>query len=754
MTRKINILLGIAFFAVCACQKNEIHEVPGRDVTPVASFEKTKAEISDDLTTVSWDVLDSISVLDSKSNNKYLALQKGPASSFKPAADCIEDNAANLFAVFPYQKDAYREGETVVVAVPSERLVESSGLDASACLAVAYCSKVESKTELLFRHVCSFLQFYIPATDDVRSVRLEGGEDEFIAGQVELTVAHNGVPSVKVIDGSRVVTMTSESAFAGTYIIPLLPCTLQNGLAVVFTNSEGIEKKHKIIARDENGVVSAVTLVRGKVNKQALDFEVVPPSVSLGKVFWSEAALCWECSGVPASFNVYLDGQIVDVAVPSDREYKFTGLEPGSSHIATISSVYEGNREAVGQELKFTTGGIRQVTNNISPTSVCVEIDNMVGTYTDNYHPCIYLELLDGEDVETANKIYETYVLDAQIQSPSSPFFGGLAVDNAKSKNPLRIAMGSLEPGSDYWVRVKSVSRYEFKSYVSTTPSDTYAESLNGDSEFSVPIKLSTSATYILQPGDVLFQGFDDMMIHPDYVNAAVGSVPNYKASGKKNTDMLIPTIKSWRGTFSFYGPRTSFASSQIVHYGWASQQTASNDVFTISGGVISGNAPLPGAKIYNFKSGDDALQGWMISNNTYPSQGYVVLGAYYNVSDAKAQTKGMVVTPALESSLLSAQASECELSFKGFVPQGRTCALAVWKYESSTKSWSKVSDIDLFNSTGEVTVGEKWSYKDAGHKWYDHSVTLSLRNGDRIALASDGNGAALLDNICIKIKK
>lgn len=752
MVKRISILACIAFLLLPSCKKPSTPGVPGGDVKICASFERTKAEMSDDLSTISWVDGDNISVFDSRLASKYVALSSGALSDFIPEGKCIEDYAEDLFALYPYQSDAVRDGNRIFATVPIERSLSATGLDANSSVAVAYSNKIGTRTELVFRNICSYLQVYIPASDNIVDVRMEGGENEFLAGQVELTVAHNGVPSITVVEGSNVVTMHAEDIFSGYYIFPILPCTLQNGLKMVFVNVNGNEKEHRIIAKDANGVVSAVTFVRNKINKQALDFEVVAPNVALDKVFWSDARIKWECSGCPVAFNILLDGELVATVDADTRDYQFLGLEPGSTHNFAVSSIYEREREAKSADVSFTTGAIRQLTTNLSPTSVSVEIENMTGTYLDNYHPCLYVELLDSEDESVAAKIYETHVLDAQIQSPASAFFGGLAIDEKKSKNPLRIAMGSLEPGKDYWFRVKSVARHEFKSYLSATPTDSYAESTNGDSAFSTLVKLSTPQSYAMQNDDILYQGFDDFMIHPDYLNGAVGSVPAYKAAGKKNSDMSIASIKGWTGQFSFYGPRTAFASSQVVHYGWAAQQTVSNDVFTISGGVIAGNAPLAGAKVYSFKAGEDGLQGWMISNNTYPCQGYVALGAYYNVSDAKAQTKGMIVTPALESPLLASQ-TECELSFKGFVPQGRICALAVWHYDGVGKTWTKLTDIDLYNTSGTTEEASTWSCKSEGNRWYTHSLSLKLKNGDRIALASDGNGTALIDEINLKIK-
>lgn len=112
-----------------------------------------------------------------------------------------------------------------------------------------------------------------------------------------------------------------------------------------------------------------------------------------------------------------------------------------------------------------------------------------------------------------------------------------------------------------------------------------------------------------------------------------------------------------------------------------------------------------------------------------------------------------MIVTPALDSESLGAEPSQCRLDFKGLVLQGRSCTLGVWVYDSASKTWTEAASVKMKNSAGSEDPVEAWSMASETHCWHSHSVSLSLRRGDRIALVSDKQGAALIDEITVSLE-
>lgn len=1064
-----------ALLLVAACTRTSKEEGPvgGANVTFLAGIEETKTTVADDFSAFAWEAGDKITVLDGKSAVEYSTGESGPQALFTSEKG-IADGVKQVFAAYPVSAGAHRSSSGLTLSVPSMQHVEAPGMDLSAAPLVAVAENPGIRTPLVFRSICSYFKFTVPASDNVVSLTLKGGEDEFLAGKIAVQF-EKGVPTFEVLDGSNQIDFSSSVPMDGVYVIPLLPVTLSEGLEVTLRTTDGRTAVHRVIAKDENDVVSAIVFRRDKVNHYTLSFSepvwrdapqaealavsastaafrftenaytdpekdfaghfsiglfrdancenpvkevdwqlapvsniaspafcftgldpatdywfrvtdvqtlasnpavkvttepssakaiggpvaegdvvlmedfselteggdpvnkawgqiggelsalpstlpewsetdlsatrlaawaektpgaeyvgpgyirvgdsasqkdavltpvlsnlqecatvkvtfkaapfssdygvgsgtsrlgecyaevwvvngeqwlsagivelsddptqwsscsveaynvlptsriaiggaygektktsggkqygrmylddvsltvqryeqraaVIAPELTLGNVFWSDVTLSWTCSGEPEGYKVYVDGAVKDELGADVQRYHLTGLESGSRHAVSIAAVYNGAQdEGASAAQYFTTGTVERLTKNLSPTSLAFGIENRAGDNTTNYNPLLEVELLDGPDPGTATSLFRSYVLDAQAQSPASPFFAGLIVDQSKSRAPLNVAIGCLKPETDYWFRVRSVASLEFTNYQPATPNTQVCTSSNGTSEFSLPVKATTPATHAAGASEVLFEGFDDVMLQADYVNLAVGTVPAFKKAGLKVGDMTLDTIRNWEGDWSFYGMRTVFASSQFApHYAWGTQQTKDDDLFTLSAqngnGLIKGTAPGVGAKIYKFKDSCGSLSGWYSTNNTFAGQGYIELGAYYNASDSKAQVLGMIVTPELQANL-SSEEKACSVSFKGLVLQGRSCALEIWKYSSASKSWSKTGTVALYNSAGSTEPVTTWSGSSETHKWYEHAVDITLSAGDRVAFASDKEGAALIDDICIKIK-
>lgn len=1065
-----------ALLLIVACTetpKEEEVQVPGASVSFLAGIEETKAVVADDFSAFKWEAGDIITVLDGISATRYSTAESGSQVLFTSEKG-IADNVKQVFAAFPISADAHKSTSGIELTVPSVQNVHAPGMDLSAAPLVACADNPGIRTPLVFRSICSYFKFTVPSSDNVVSITLKGGENEYLAGKIDVTF-EKGIPVIDVVDGTNRIDFTSSSPMNGVYVIPLLPVVLSEGLEVTLRTTDGRTAIHKVIAKDENDVVSAIEFRRDKVNHFTLSFSepvwreapvaevlsvssstaafrfsengfidpekdfaghfslglfrdgncqnplkeidwevaavsniaspafcftglepstdywfqvsdvqtlassqavkittepssaktiggtvaeggiilmedfselteggdpvdkawgiiadklstapstlpewnetdlsstrlaswsektpgseyvgpgyirvgdsssqkdaiitpvlsnlresatvkvefraapfssdygvgngasrlgecyaevwvvngeqwlsagiveladnptqwsscsieaynvlpssriaiggaygektrtsggkqygriylddvkltavryeqraaVIAPELTLGNVFWSDVELSWTCSGNPEGYKVYVDGTVREELGANLLSYHLTGLESGSKHSVSIAAVYNGAQdEGASAAQYFTTGTVERLTKNPSPTSLAFGIENRAGDNTTNNNPLIEVELLDGPDPASAGSVFRSYVLDAQAQSPASPFFVGLIVDQSKSRAPLNVAIGCLKPETDYWFRVRSVASLEFTNYQPSTPNTQTCTSSNGTSEFSLPLKATTPAKHSATASEVLFEGFDDVMIQADYVNLAVGTVPAFKKAGLKVGNMSLDTIRNWDGDWCFYGMRTAFASSQFApHYAWGTQQTKNDELFTLSAqsssGLINGTAPGVGAKIYKFKDGCGSLSGWYSTNNTFAGQGYLELGTYYNASDNKSQTLGMIVTPELTANL-SSSAKTCSVSFKGLVLQGRSCALEIWKYDSASKSWSKISTVAMYNSAGSTDPVSTWSGSSDTHKWYEHSVDLTLSEGDRLAFASDKEGAALIDDICIEIK-
>ena len=372
----------------------------------------------------------------------------------------------------------------------------------------------------------------------------------------------------------------------------------------------------------------------------------------------------------------------------------------------------------------------------------------MTGSNPTENGPALYVELYDGADPETANKIMGEYIVTLQETNADTgtPFRNSGAMGSSSKFQELNITFGPLQSDTQYWVRVKCLESYSGTSSTSSKKSFTVT-SAAGTSEFSSMHPLRTASVHKPADNEVLFQGFDEMTCMYDYINVAVGAFPNYLAAGKTKASMTCSAIQNWTGGYDF---STLLPLSQLAHIGWISQQTKTDDIFTISGGTIATGQPSAGSKIYNFKADCGNIAGWYITNNSYKCAGYVEIGKHYN-NDTQ---QGMLATPKLpEGKLSAAEAKACVCSFKGFVLYGDACDLKIWVYDGASKKWEQKYTVALENSSGTTAKVTTWSAYDPGHKWYEHSCDLDLKAGDIVAFAAPKGSATLLDDICISLK-
>jgi hypothetical protein len=259
---------------------------------------------------------------------------------------------------------------------------------------------------------------------------------------------------------------------------------------------------------------------------------------------------------------------------------------------------------------------------------------------------------------------------------------------------------------------------------------------------------------------EVLFQGFDGVTLLSDMVNSAAGTVPGLKRDGQTLGSLTGDLADSWTGTWSFAVLRTGLGSTQFAQFGGKTQLNSTNHKgpFVLNNTNANATVTTPafckGAKMYMLDSKWHGLDGWMLSNGTWPGQGYVQVGSYYAAGDGKDQRFGFISTPALSSDKLGSEEKDCVISFKALAIQGRGITLYIGRHDGS--DWTEPVPVNIHNSAGLTANAETWSSSDDSHKWYEYEVEMKLKNGDIVVFANDvtnKNGTALLDDISIKIK-
>ena len=486
-------------------------------------------------------------------------------------------------------------------------------------------------------------------------------------------------------------------------------------------------------------------------------YEVVSnaPSVEVGKVFWSDGYISWRSRlGDPDGYNVYVDDVKVNAEVlPSNSlEYHLTGLSVGTEHSVVVAAVM-GDREDKAESVAVLTGDITQITTNLSPSSLSVAIENRAGGPANTVSPALFVELYQGSETEP---LFSSIVVDGLATIHGQSFVTSLALSSAKDQRPTNITFGRLQPSTTYKFRVRSYASYTFKDRVSSTAgTDAEVTSPNGDSEWSELVSFTTPAEHVLSSDEVLFQGFDGCTINQDFINKAVGTVPSYKAAGVAVGTLSYKSLYSWGAeNWAFYPLRMAHPSSQFAQYAWITGIGGSQTYPCTTGSNSTATAPefLKGATAYkcNDKASPD-LEDWYISNSAWPYQGYIGLGTDYTAADGATDDKlAFVITEVLENNLTEAE-TMCTLSFKGLAMYGKAISINVAKL-SADGTWSEPISIPLMNSAGTTEAATVWPVGD-NHKWHEHSCEISLKKGDRVGIATNKGGHALIDDIQIKVK-
>lgn len=486
-------------------------------------------------------------------------------------------------------------------------------------------------------------------------------------------------------------------------------------------------------------------------------YEVVSnaPSVEVGKVFWSDGYIFWRSRlGEPDGYNIYVDGvKINDEVLPSHMlEYHLTDLAVGTEHSVVVAAVM-GDREDKADPVAVHTGTVTQITTNLSPRSLSVAIENRAGGPANTVSPALYVELYqDGKE----EPLFSSIVVDGLATIHGQSFVTSLALSSAKDQRPANVTFGRLEPSTAYKFRVRSYASYKFRDRVSSTAgSDAEVTSPNGDSEWSEFVSFTTPAEHVLASDEVLFQGFDGCTINQDFMNKAVGTVPSYKAAGVAVGTLSYSSLYSWGSeNWAFYPLRMAHPSSQFAQYAWITGIGGNQKYPCTTGSNSTATAPefLKGASAYkcNAKASPD-LQDWYISNSAWPYQGYIGLGTDYTAADGATDDKlAFVITEALENNLTESE-TMCTLTFKGLAMYGKAISINVAKL-SPDGTWSEPVSIPLVNSAGTTESASVWPVGD-NHKWHEHSCEISLKKGDRVGIATNKGGHALIDDIQIKVK-
>lgn len=286
----------IALLAVLAssCSQDELLEKRRLsyidDTEFFASFETdsilSRTYIEEDAETsklyLRWTKADEITIFRGNTLNQryqYKGETGDNSAGFRPIAsdDFVSyndlDNPTN-YAVYPYNENTRITEKSVLnVALPAnQKYAEKSfGLGANTMVAV---TQHTGDVNLLFKNVCGYFKFKFYGEDlTIRSVTLQGNNEENLAGKANVTSGYGSLPAMTMVsDTTKTLTLdcgeegikvgsTKETATEFWFVVP--PTQFTKGFTITVTDMDGgkfIKTTEKVFEIKRNTVkpISAI----------------------------------------------------------------------------------------------------------------------------------------------------------------------------------------------------------------------------------------------------------------------------------------------------------------------------------------------------------------------------------------------------------------------------------------------------------------------------------------------------------------
>lgn len=585
---------------------------------------------------------------------------------------------------------------------------------------------VNGELSMQMKHMSSILEVEVlnSTTEDitVSTVALTAEEDiagEFVADLTSAVLAFEPVEG-KV---SKTSTLTVNSAqniakgLSAKYYVAVKPFTAPAGSALTLSVN-GID--YKITLSSE------VVFAPGAIKPLKFDYDrTAAPTVTVKNVAFSSADLEWTNDGLARSFNIYVNGtKVVSDLAGNVLTHHLTGLVSGVESVIEVEAVGDHNAaKSAGQTIK--TAGVRVLDKGrhhivIEWDEIGTQYNGLSGNsdgFDRGYKVGIY------KDQECSLPVYELCPYDGVY----SYYYCGTTSSMLGKKGgksyfmSTRLAMGSLEQNTDYYIRVQTLAGFSYtyssKSYTVNHP--------YGTTEWSTPLHVATKPAHQPADNEVIFADFDELSIFADRHIPVQGTLPASKQIGDCN-DMRaigIGTVKD--ESLDVYG---------IAALGTSTADSNHRDYF--NGKYF--NIDYSGTTTYDnyiIKEGYE-LAGWHVSNNIRAAMGTIMIDRARN---------RMIGTPALTRNLGDEEKS-CILSFDQCVFRSAVSAddiIKIWIYRDGALS----APIYSYKVSGSY---EYWTDKDnyeVKTEWTTKSFPLQLKSGDAVII---GAGNETIENFLV----
>lgn len=674
------------------------------------------------------------------------------------ASELAEDASYDWYVVYPYNVANATPTKTTVTVGSAADAVQTQTGDGSLAHIAGECYPVcgsakgvasAASPSIFMKHLTSLVEVEVtnaaaaPLTvSEIELVAEEAIVGEFYADITKDVPTYSAVSAAKVSSSAK-LNVAGASALAqgasAKYYLAVKPFTAPAG-SVIKVLVNGTER---FIEMPKDVVFSPGL-------KKTIKFEydlVLAPDVTASKVAFSGCDIEWTSDGLAQSFNIYVNGQLFKEGLSAETlSYHVTGLRTGVENTIEVEAVAD---EKARGEVKVTTKGVYEYEKSTGTSFLCIGWDAPSRTELHGKTQIYQIQVFADENM--SKKVYDFVPMPGGNNTNDYLFGNGSyygytqqhqgpdGITSANYLTPTRVSVGGFYPNTTYYVRVKMLASYKQSVTNSNGTKEISMTNPFGETEWSELVPMSTDAVHVPAANEIIYGGFNDMCVQTDFLNNCLGAKNATSGSA-------IAWDKRPEQFFQFYVNNHNW--HQASTFGLASGGKRIDGSTTLVGysncAIHTGNAVGKG----NTYIGD--MAGWIWTAWSRP-----LMGAY-----ALDGTSTFVATPALTSDKLSAEGTDCVLTFKASYKTRITdsygadtdvLSVQVWRASSSsydvitTYKTAALVPFDVEKDTAKEVLN------DYGRNTFKLDITL--HPGDNVEFVAKRSGSIILDDILVVTK-